>query len=54
MPAPVAIRAASILVTIPPVPTPADPVRPIATPVRSAGVATTSTRRLVGSDGWPV
>ena len=40
MPAPVAIRAASTLVTMPPVPTPAAPVRPNRTPSRSASPRT--------------
>ena len=47
MPAPVAIRAASTLVTMPPVPTPARPVRPMATPARSSSPRTSSMRRRV-------
>ena len=36
MPAPVAMRAASTLVVMPPVPTPEAPVEPMVTPARSA------------------
>src|SRR6478672_4418112 len=51
IPAPVAIRAASTLVCMPPVPTPAAPALPIRTRSRSASVATSPISVLPGSDG---
>ncbi len=53
MPAPVAIRAASTLVTMPPVPTPALPALPTSTPARSSGPRTRSSRLEPGFDGSP-
>ncbi len=54
MPKPVAIRAASTFVTMPPVPTPDLPAEPIATPARSFSALTSGMRRDAGSDGLPV
>ena len=54
MPVVAAMPAASTLVTMPPVPTPAEPGTCTSTPSRSASVATTGMRRESGSEGWPV
>ena len=54
MPAPVAIRAASTLVCMPPVPTPAAPVRPIRTPARSSSACTSEISVVPGRLGVAV
>ena len=54
MPARVAIRAASTLVTMPPVPTPARPALPRVTPARSSSWRTSGMRVTPGRDGSPV
>ncbi len=53
MPAPVAIRAASTLVTMPPVPTPAAPGDPMVTASRSAAERTSGSSRAPGRLGGP-
>lgn len=54
MPNPVAIRAASTFVTMPPVPTPARPAPPMSTPVRSRSSCTSLIRLEPGRVGSPV
>lgn len=53
IPAAAAIRAASTLVTMPPVPTPALPALPMVTCAMSSGPRTSSMRVVPGSDGSP-
>ena len=53
MPAPVAIRAASTFVCMPPVPTPADPVPPIRTSSRSSSEVTSESSVVPAASGWP-
>ena len=54
MPHPAAMRAASILVTMPPVPTPALPLPPTSMSAMREKSRTVAMRRLVGSAGSPV
>ena len=54
MPVVAAMPAASTLVTMPPVPTPAEPGTRTSTPARSSSEVTSGMRRASGFEGWPV